>query len=151
MDSLRKNNTWILVKRPVDQKVIGCMWIYKRKPCIPRVEVARFKARVVAKGYSQVERIDYHEVFSSVVKCTSIRLILAIMTLGDFKLEQLNVKTAFLHGNLEERIYMEQPIGFTKKWIENFVCLLQKFLYGLKQSLRQWYRRFDDFMFSKGY
>ena len=91
--------------------------------------------KVVAKGYSQVEGIDYHEVFSSVVKCTSIRLILAIMTLGDFKLEQLNVKTAFLHGNLEERIYMEQPIGFTKKGTENFVCLLQKFLYGLKQSL----------------
>ena len=100
MDSLRKNKTWILVKRPVDKKVIGCRWIYKRKPGIPGVEAARFKARVVAKGYSQVEGIDYHEVFSPVVKHTSITLILAIVTLGDFELEQLDVKTAFLHGNL---------------------------------------------------
>ena len=85
MDPLRKNNIWILVKRLMDQKVIGCRWIYKRKPGIPGVEAARFKARVVAKGYSQVEGIDYHEVFSPVVKHTSIRLILAIVILGDFE------------------------------------------------------------------
>ena len=83
--------------------MIGCRWIYKKKPGIPSVEAARFKARVVAKGYSQVEGIDYHEVFSPVVKHTSIRLILAMVTLEDFELEQLDLKTAFLHGNWKRR------------------------------------------------
>ena len=95
MNSLQKNDTWTLVKRPTDQKVIGCKWIYKLKPGIPGVEAARFKVRVVAKGYSQVEGIDYHEVFSPVVKHTSIRLILSIIALNDLELEQLDVKTAF--------------------------------------------------------
>lgn len=78
MNSLKKSNICTLVQRPPHQKVIGCRWIFKRKPKIPGAEPARFKARVVAKGYSQVERIDYHEVFSSVVKHTSIRLVLAM-------------------------------------------------------------------------
>lgn len=104
-ESLHKNKTWILVKRPVDQKGIGCRWIYKREAGIPGVEPARFKARVVAKGYSQREGIDYHEVFFPVVKHTSIRLVLAMVALYDLELEQLDVKTAFFHGNLKENLY----------------------------------------------
>ena len=146
MDSLLKNKTWTLVERPKDQRVIGCKWIYKRKPGIPGMEPTRFKAQVVTKGYSQLKGIDYYEVFSLVVKHTSIILILAMVALNNLELEQLDVKTAFLHGNLEERIYMEQPIGFAKKGTENLVCLLEKSLYRLKQSPRQWYKRFDDFM-----
>ena len=151
MDSLLKNKTRTIVKRPQDQRVISCKWIYKRKPGIPGVEATRFKAWVIAKGYSQLEGIDYHEVFSPMVKNTSIRLILAMVALDDLELEQLNVKTIFLHGNLEERIYMEQPMGFMKNGTENLVCLLKKSLYGLKKSPRQWYKRFDDFILSISY
>ena len=107
MDSLHKNETWTLVKRPENQRVIGSRWIYKRKPGILGVEAAMYKARVVAKGYSQVEEIDYHEVFSTVVKHTSIRLVLSLVALQNLELEQLDVKTPFLHGTLEEKIYME--------------------------------------------
>ena len=87
MESVEKNKTWILVNKPKDQKVVGCKWINKRKPGIPGVEQARFKARVVAKGFSQREGIDYHEVFSPVVKHTSIRLVLALVALYDLELE----------------------------------------------------------------
>ena len=151
MDSLKKNNTWVLVNKPKGKRVIGSKWIYKRKPGIPGVELPRFKARLVAKGYSQVEGVDYHEVFSPVVKHTSIRVILSIAAMFDLELEQLDVKTAFLHGTLDEELYMSQPEGFIKNGEENKVCLLKKSLYGLKQSPRQWYRRFDDFMMQQGF
>lgn len=151
IDSLHRNHTWDLVERPRGQKVIGCRWLYKLKPGIPGVEDKRYKGRVVAKGYSQKEGIDYHEVFSPVVKHTSIRIMLSIVVNRDYELEQMDVKTAFLHGSLEERIFMEQPEGFIKKGDENKVCLLRKSLYGLKQSPRQWNKRFDSFMREQGF
>ena len=126
MDSFHKNKTWILVKRPSDKKVIGFKWIFKRKPRILRVEPTRYKARVVAKVYSQIEGIDYHEVFFHVVKHTSIRLVLAMVALYDLELEQLDVKTAFIHGHLKQKIYMEQPIAFVKKGIEQNGLLAAK-------------------------
>ena len=149
MDSFQKNNTWTLVQRSPHQKVIGCGWIFKRKLEILSAKPAWFKARVVAKGYSQVEGIDYHEVFSPVVKHTSIRLVLAMVALYDLELEQLELKTIFLHGNLEEMIFIEQPIGFVKKGVENLVCQFQRSLYSLKQSPKQQYKRFDEFMIRK--
>ena len=106
MESLRKNKTWILVDQPKKQKAIGCKWIFKKKEGIPRVERPRFKARLVAKGFTQVERIDYNEIFSPVVKHCSIRIILGLVNQYDLELEQLDVKTTFLHGNLKETIYM---------------------------------------------
>lgn len=142
--SLEKNRTWILVDPPKNQKIIGCKWIYKRKEGIPGIENARFKARLVAKGFTQVEGVDFHEIFSPVVKHCSIRILLSIVTQFDLNLEQLDVKTAFLHGDLEETIYMHQPEGFVED--RSKVCLLKKSLYGLKQSPRQWYKRFDDFL-----
>ncbi|XP_073133855.1 uncharacterized protein [Henckelia pumila] len=110
-----------------------------------------FKARLFAKGFSQVEGIDYHEVFSPVVNHSSIRILLVITVMQDLELEQLDVKTAFLHGNFEERILMTQPKGFEVGPHSGKVCLLQRSLYGLKQSPRQWYKRFDDFMLQQGY
>ena len=89
--------------------------------------------------------------FSPVVKHSSIRTFFSIMAMHDLKLEQLDVKTAFLHGELEEEIYMDQPEGFIVPGKENFVCKLKKSLYGLKQSPRQWYKRFDSFMLSHGF
>ena len=144
MQSLQKNQTWKLIQLPRNKKAIGCKWVYAKKEGFPN-EV-RFKARLVAKGYAQKEGIDYNEVFSPVVKHSSIRILLALVAQFDLELVQLDVKTAFLHGDLEEEIYMTQPEGFKVAGKENWVCKLKKSLYGLKQSSRQWYKRFDRFM-----
>ncbi|KAH9718762.1 hypothetical protein KPL71_022343 [Citrus sinensis] len=110
------------------------------------VESMRYKARLVAKGYTQKEGIDFTEVYSPVVRHTSIRMILALVAVHSMHLEQMDVKTAFLHGELEEQIIMSQPEGFEDQSKGDWVCLLKKSLYGLKQSPRQWYLRFDSFM-----
>ena len=105
----------------------------------------------MAKGYSQKEGIDFSEVFSPIVRHTSIRVLLSIVAAQDLELEQMDVKTAFLHGHLEERIYMEQPPDFRDPGSEEKICLLQKLLYGLKQSSRQWYKQFDSYVCSIGF
>jgi hypothetical protein len=125
--------------------------VFKKKEAVSEKEEERFKARLVAKGYSQRHGINYDEVFSPVVRHTSIRAVLALVAYQDLELEQLDVKTAFLHGNLEEEIFMEQPEGFKQPGTENLVCRLKKSLYGLKQSPRQWYKRFDSYMIQIGY
>lgn len=149
MDSLIKNGTWILVDKPKNRKVIGCRWLFKLKGGIPGVEPTRFKARLVAKGYSQKEGVDYQEIFAPVVKHTSIRILMSVVVDQDLELEQMDVKTTFLHGELEEELYMEQPEGFVSESEKDKVCLLKKSLYGLKQSPRQWNKRFDKFMTEK--
>ncbi|KAG8481139.1 hypothetical protein CXB51_025904 [Gossypium anomalum] len=140
-ESLHKNKTWDLVKLPKGKKTVRCKWVFKKKEGTPGVEEPKYKARLVAKGYSQVPGVDFTDVFSPVVKHSSIRALLGIMAMHDLELEQLDVKTAFLHGELEEDIYMQQPEGFTVSEKEDYVCLLKKSLYGLKQSPRQWYKR----------
>ncbi len=149
MESLEKNHTWELVKLPKEKKPIRCKWIFKRKEGLSPSDEARYKAKLVAKGYSQIPGIDFNDVFSPVVKHSSIRTLLSIVAMHDYELEQMDVKTAFLHGELEEDIYMEQPEGFVVPGKENLVCRLKKSLYGLKQSPRQWYKRFDSFMLSQ--
>ncbi|KAM2077718.1 hypothetical protein ACFX1R_025466 [Malus domestica] len=151
MKSLHKNETWNLVQLPKGKKAIGCKWVYARKMESLGKDNVRFKARLVAKGYAQKEDIDYNEVFSPVVKHSSIRILLALVVQFDLELAQLDVKTAFLHGDLEEEIYMSQPEGFKVAGKENWVCKLEKSLYGLKQSPRQWYKRFDRFMIRQKY
>ncbi|KAL6328338.1 hypothetical protein AAG906_034481 [Vitis piasezkii] len=130
MDSLRKNETWELVTKPKDQKVV------KRKQGTLGNEAPRYKARLVAKGFSQKEGVDHNEIFSPVVKHTH----------EDLELDQLDVKITFLHGKLDELIYMQPPEGFGEGIKDGQVCLLKKSLYGLKQSPRQWYKRFDKYM-----
>ena len=151
MQSLHKNRTWELVRLPKGKKAIGCKWVYAKKEGFPDKNEIRYKARLVAKGYAQKEGIDYNEVFSPVVKHSSIRILLALVAQYDLELVQLDVKTAFLHGDLEEEIYMTQPDGFKVAGKENWVCKLTKSLYGLKQSPRQWYKRFDQFMKGQRY
>lgn len=102
MSSLDKTGTWQTVEKPEKKKIIGCKWVFKFKEGIPGVEEPRFKARLVAQGFSQVEGIDYTEVFAPVVKHVSIRIMLSLVANEDFELEQLDVKTAFLNGELEE-------------------------------------------------
>lgn len=103
LSSLRKNDIWVLVDRPKGKKIVSCKWLFKLKEGIPGVEKARFKARLVARGFTQREGIDYNEVFSPVVKHSSIRMVLALVAQEDMELEQLDVRMAFLHGELEEQ------------------------------------------------
>ncbi|WVZ91577.1 hypothetical protein U9M48_037728 [Paspalum notatum var. saurae] len=111
----------IEVKLPIDKKSVRCKWIFKRKEGIFPSEPARFKARLVAKGYSQIPGIDFNDIFSPVVKHSSIRMLLSLVAMHDYELEQLDVKTAFLHGELDETIYMRKPCLQIKEislWIE---------------------------------
>jgi hypothetical protein len=121
MQSLYKNEIWELVQLPKGKKVIGCKWVYTKKKGSTEKEKddIRFKARLVAKGYTQKEGIDYNEVFSPVVKYSSISVLLALVAQFDLELVQLDMKTAFLHGDLEEDIYITQPDGFKVVGKEN--------------------------------
>ncbi|KAH9722896.1 Integrase catalytic domain-containing protein [Citrus sinensis] len=149
--SLHNNETWELVERPEKRRIVGCKWIFKIKEGLTSSEPKRFKARLVAKGYTQKEGVDFKEVFSPVVRHASIRVILSLTAVQDMELDQLDVKTAFLHGRLQEEIFMTQPEGFEDPKKPRHVCLLTKSLYGLKQSPRQWYLRFDEFMVRHGF
>ena len=111
----------------------------------------KYKVRLVVKGFQQKEGIDFDEFFSLVVKMMSIRVVLGLVASLDLELEQMDVKTTFLHGDLDEEIYMEQPDGFKVPKKEYLVCKLKKSLYGLKQAPRQWYKKFDSFMMNHEY
>src|SRR3954462_6282102 len=107
MQSLEKNGTWDVVRLPKQKKVVRCKWIFKRKEGLSPKEPSRYKARLVAKGFSQIPGIDYNDVFSPVVKHSSNRTFFGIVAMHNLELEQLDVKTAFLHGELDDEIYME--------------------------------------------
>ena len=109
-DSLAVNKTWTLVPRPLHRKVLQCRWVFARKRD-SRGQVVRYKARLVIKGFQQKQGLDYTEIFSPVVRMEVLRLLLAIAAILDYEVEQMDVKTAFLHGQLSEEIYMEQPEG----------------------------------------
>ncbi|KZV49059.1 hypothetical protein F511_11010 [Dorcoceras hygrometricum] len=113
--------------------------------------IDKYKARLVIKGYRQKEGLDYFDTYSPVTRITSIRVILAIAALRNYSVHQMDVKTAFLNGDLEEEIYMEQPEGFSAPGQENKVCKLVKSLYGLKQAPKQWHEKFDKSMIDSGF
>jgi hypothetical protein len=115
------------------------------------VKVEKYKARLVAKGYSQVEGIDFGDIFSPVAKLTFIRFLLSIAIAFDLEVEQMDVKTTFLHRDLEEEIYMKQPKGFVVKGKKELVCNIKKSLYGLKKSPRMWYQNFDTYILGLGF
>ena len=150
MASLHKNDAWDLVELPAARKPIGSKWVFKKKMNVEG-KVEKYKARLVAKGYSQVPGIDFGDIFSPVAKVTSIRLLLSVAAAFDFKVEKMDVKTSFLYGDLEEEIYMKQPKGFMVKGKKELVCRLKKSLYGLKQSPRMWYQKFDTFIQGLGF
>jgi hypothetical protein len=149
MDSLVNNHTWDLVHLSAGKRALRNKWVYKLKE--EDGGEKRYKARLVVKGFAQNKGIDFDEIFSPIVKMTSIRTILILVAVEDLHLEQLDVKTSFLHGDLEEEIYMQQPQGYEVKGNENLVCRLKKILYRLKKSPRQWYLKFDKFMIEQGY
>ncbi|XP_029129864.1 uncharacterized protein LOC109816369 isoform X2 [Cajanus cajan] len=150
MNALERNSTWEIVDKPRDKKAVGCRWIFTVKHKADGT-IERYKARLVAKGYTQTYGIDYEETFAPVAKMNTVRVVLALAAHFGWDLHQLDVKNAFLHGNLEEEVYMEIPPGFEVKNERNKVCLLKKALYGLKQSPRAWFGRFTKVMVSLGY
>jgi hypothetical protein len=129
---------------PAEKRSLHNKWVYRLKE--EDGGKKRYKDRLVVKGFSQKKGIDFDEIFSHVVKMTSIRTILSHVAVEDLHLEQLYVKTTFLHGDLKEDIYMQQPQGYEVKGKDNLVCGLKKSLYGLNQAPRQWYLKFDMFM-----
>ena len=150
MNSMKSNGVWDLVELPNGVKAIGCKWVFKtKKDSLGNIE--RYKARLVAKGFTQKEGIDYTETFSPVSKKDSLRIILALVAHFDLELQQMDVKTAFLNGDLEEEVYMKQPEGFPSSDGEQLVCKLKKSIYGLKQASRQWYLKFHNIISSYGF
>jgi histone deacetylase 1/2 len=138
--ALMNNKTWQLVPPPNGKNVIDCKWVYKVKRKADGT-IDRYKARLIAKGFRQRYGIDYEDTFSPVVKAATIRLILSIVVSRGWTLRQLDVQNAFLHGILEEEVYMPQPPGYVDPRRPQFVCKLEKALYGLKQAPRAWYAR----------
>lgn len=146
--SLHDMKTWVLVPRKPDMKVVRSKWVYRIKRDAAG-NIDKYKARLVAVGCSQVEGVDYFETFSPVVKLTSLRILLALGLNERMVMRQLDVKTAYLHGKLDETVYMEPPLGCPGT--DGKVCLLKKALYGLKQSGRMWYLTLDDVLRKQGY
>ncbi len=114
-------------------------------------KIDKYKARLVVKGNSQVHGVDYHDTFSHVVNITSIKMLMALAAANDFDVHQMDVKTAFLNGYLQETIYMEQPQGFIQLGTHHKACKLHKTLYGLKQSPRGWYEKTNSFILTSSF
>jgi len=139
-----------LVDLPSGRRSIGNKWVLKIKRKTDG-SIERYKAQLVVKGYTQEEGIDYEDSFSPIVRITSVRLILAIVAHMDLELYQMDVKTAFLNGELNDEIYMDQPLGFETKEQERKVCKLKRSIYGLKQASRQWNIKFHQVILKDGF
>eukprot|EP00253_Pinus_taeda_P030538 PITA_30538 len=144
LEQIKKNNTWELVPRPKDKNVIGTKWIFKNK-LNENGEVIRNKSRLVCKGYAQQEGIEFEETFAHVARLEAIQMFLVVSSFQKFKVFQMDVKSSFLNGDLEE-VYIEQPDGFILGNDPNLVCRFKKALYGLKQAPRAWYYRLDKYL-----
>ncbi|KAG8479816.1 hypothetical protein CXB51_029314 [Gossypium anomalum] len=145
--ALISNHTWDLVPLPAGRCAVGCKWIFKVKHNADG-SVARYKGRLVVKGYLQEVGVDFYETFSPVVKPTTVRVMLALAVSRGWSLRQVNVNNAFLNGDLHEEIYMTQPLGFEQHngGGQPLVCRLRKALYGLKQAHQAWFHKLKDFL-----
>ncbi|KAK1695896.1 hypothetical protein QYE76_012593 [Lolium multiflorum] len=140
LNNFKRNDVWTLMKRPDHcRNVIGTKWVFKNKQDEHGI-VIRNKARLVAQNYSQVEGVDFGEAFAPVARLESIRILLAFAAHYGFKLQQMDVKSAFLNGPLHEEVYVKQPPGFENPHFPNHVFKFNKAIYGLKQAHRAWYR-----------
>jgi hypothetical protein len=149
LNNFARNEVWSLVERP-KQNVIGTKWVFRNKQDEYGV-VIRNKARLVAQGFSQIEGLDFGETYAPVARLESIRILLAFSTHHDFKLYQMDVKSAFLNGPLSKVVYVEQPSGFEDPKYPYHVYRLDKALYGLKQAPRAWYDCLKDFLLKQGF
>ncbi|KAK1609339.1 hypothetical protein QYE76_033012, partial [Lolium multiflorum] len=151
LNNFKRNKVWTLVKKPKEcRNVIGTKWIFKNKQD-EFGNVVRNKARLVAQGFSQVEGIDFGETYAPVARLESIRILLAYASHHNFKLQQMDVKSAFLNGPLHEEVYVKQPPGFEDLNFPNHVYKLDKALYGLKQAPRAWYEHLKELLVDRGF
>ncbi|KAM1431045.1 hypothetical protein ACFX2I_047043 [Malus domestica] len=147
---IEKNSTWQLVDRPSSKPVVGVKWVYKTKLNLDS-SIQKHKARLVAKCYTQKPGIDFNETFAPVARLDTIRTLIALAAQKGWKLWQLDFKSAFLNGVLDEEVYVDQPDGFVIKGAEDKVSKLRKALYGLKQAPRAWYSEIDTYLIHYGF
>ena len=150
IDSILQNHTKELVDLPPGCKPLTSKWIFKRKRKVDEL-IDKYKARLVIKGYRKTEGLDYFDTYSPVTRINSTRMVLSIVALKNLEIHQMDVKTTFLNGELDEEICMEKPEDFSAPRQEKKVCRLVKSLYGLKQVLKQWHEKFDNVMMSHGF
>jgi hypothetical protein len=143
------NNVWEIVPRPLNKSVVSSKWIYKIKH-VADGSIDKHKAKFVARGFSQ-KGVDYEETFTPVARYTSIHTVISIATQMGWRIHQMDIKTAFLNGNIEEEVYLEQPSGFEVHNRVSHVYRLKKALYGLKQAPRAWYSIIDNYLQSIGF
>lgn len=147
--ALEQHGTWTLEELAAGKKAIDFKWVYKVK-YKSNGEVERYKARLVAKGFTQLEGVDYHDTFAPVAKLAIMRTLLTLVVKRDWIMHQLDVNNTFLHGDLDEEVYMKLPQHFRDK-AEHRVCRLRKSIYGLKQASRNWYYKFTKVLLEMGY
>lgn len=164
LDAFEKNCTWEITELPPQRKAIGCKWLYKTK-FKPDGSIDKYKARLVVLGCRQTYGIDYTETFAPVAKMTSVRAVLAVAAMHDWDAFHMDVSNAFIHGNLNEIVYMRMPPGYTglgsritcsqgeysNQISITLVCRLKKSLYGLKQAPREWFTKLSETLLSTGY
>nr|AAN05371.1 Putative retroelement [Oryza sativa Japonica Group]AAP53179.1 retrotransposon protein, putative, Ty1-copia subclass [Oryza sativa Japonica Group] len=150
LNNFARNKVWTLIERPRDHNAIGTKWVFRNNQDENRL-VVRNKARLVTQGFTQVEGLDFGETFAPVARLEAIRILLGFASCFDIKLFQMDVKSAFLNGEIAELVFVEQPPGFEDPKNSNHVCKLSKGLYGLKQAPRAWYERLRDFLLSKDF
>lgn len=143
LDSIYQNSTWEFTDLPSDHKAIGLKWVFKVKKD-PEGNLVKHKARLVVKGYAQIQGVDYDEVFAPVARLETVRLLLSLAAQGEWEVHHMDVKSAFLNGDLMEEVYVQQPPGFTSSSSAKKVLKLEKALYGLKQAPRAWNARLDQ-------
>jgi len=153
MEAICKNKTWRLTDRPASRRVLKGKWVYNIKNEVDKngTSTTRHKMRLRFMGNRQIKGLDLNETFAPVAKITTIRCILAMTAANGWELHQMDVKTAFLNGDLDEEIYMEQPDVNVDPTYPDKVCRLLQALYGLKQAPKMWYAKLDDFLKSQGF
>jgi hypothetical protein len=150
MDSILFNETWELVDRPYSYKPVGCKWVFKKK-LSSNGTINKYKVRLESKDYTQQEGKNFFDTNSPIARLTTIRVLLSLAASHGLLIHQMDVKIAFLNGELEEKIYMTQLDEFVVKSQENKVCKLQKSLYGQKQAPKLWHEKFDVTLISAGF